>query len=89
MVKLDGVWYHVDVTSDDPVPDQGDKIIDTYFLRSDEFMNESHTWKDGIWPEAPQDYSVAEQETKEPAESEKEEKGDSANGEKSKEETAG
>ena len=89
MVKLDGVWYHVDVTSDDPVPDQGDKIIDTYFLRSDEFMNESHTWKDGIWPEAPQDYSVVEQETKEPAESEKEEKGDSANGEKNKEETAG
>lgn len=40
MVELDGIWYYVDVTWDDPVPDQGfdAAVLHTFFLRSDESM---------------------------------------------------
>ncbi len=35
-VKLADEWYYVDVTFDDPVPDQADVIHDTFFLLSKE-----------------------------------------------------
>ena len=35
LVKLEGSWYHVDVTWDDPVPDTPGKANHTYFLLSD------------------------------------------------------
>ena len=38
-VKLGGKWYHVDVTWDDPVPDQLGYAIHTYFLVSDAFLS--------------------------------------------------
>ena len=34
-VKIDGVWYHVDVTWDDPVPDMIGRVNHDNFLRSD------------------------------------------------------
>ena len=34
-VKLDGVYYHVDVTWDDPEPDRPGQVRHTYFLLSD------------------------------------------------------
>ena len=39
MVKLDGQWYHVDVTWDDP----GNRVRDNYFLISDEQIGVNHT----------------------------------------------
>lgn len=36
MVKIDGNWYHVDVTWDDPVPDYEGMVKHTYFMMSDE-----------------------------------------------------
>lgn len=52
-VKLDGRWYHVDCTLDDPMPDRGELVRDTYFMKSDEeFMAEGHVWEEGLWPEA-------------------------------------
>ncbi|NMM53477.1 transglutaminase domain-containing protein [Paenibacillus aquistagni] len=44
MVKLEGNWYHVDATWDDPVPDKKDQVRYTYFLLSDKEMAEDHTW---------------------------------------------
>ncbi len=38
LVKLDGSWYHADVTWDDPVPDTPGKSNHTYFLLSDGAM---------------------------------------------------
>ena len=38
VVKLDGAWYHVDVTWDDPAPDTLGKANHTYFLLSDSAM---------------------------------------------------
>ena len=39
-VYIDGAWYHVDVTWDDPVPDQVGYVRHNYFLCSDDQMNE-------------------------------------------------
>ena len=38
LVQLDGAWYHLDVTWDDPVPDGTGFVCHTYFLCSDEKM---------------------------------------------------
>ena len=39
LVQLDGAWYHLDVTWDDPVPDGTGFVSHTYFLCSDEKMS--------------------------------------------------
>lgn len=38
MVMIDGEWYHVDTTRDDPVPDRKDYVSYDYFLLSDDEM---------------------------------------------------
>lgn len=43
-VLIGGVWYHVDVTWDDPIPDTGSYASRTYLNRSDDFMRTDHTW---------------------------------------------
>ena len=40
MVELNHKWYHVDVTWDDPIPDQDDKIQYPYFLLNDSQITE-------------------------------------------------
>ncbi len=46
MVKIDGEWYHVDITWDDPMPDLVGRINHNYLLLSDEKMIASnyHSW---------------------------------------------
>lgn len=44
LVKIEGEYYHVDATWDDPVPDAGDKVRYTYFNLSDERMSKDHEW---------------------------------------------
>ena len=44
-IKLGGKWYHVDVTWDDPVPDQLGYAIHTYFLVSDAFLSSTDDGK--------------------------------------------
>jgi len=53
-VKIDGIWYHVDVTWDDPIPDTGDQVISSYLLRSDEYFDRDHDWSD-LFPYCPED----------------------------------
>lgn len=38
LVQVDGQWYHVDTTWDDPTTQGGDHIRYTYFLKSDKVM---------------------------------------------------
>ena len=48
LVEVDGAWYHVDATWDDPTTQGGDYIRYTYFLKSDKVMvSRSHrNWED-------------------------------------------
>ena len=54
MVKLDGTWYHVDVTWDDPIiNERGDnmRVYYTYFLKSTEYMfAHKHTFETSKYP---------------------------------------
>ncbi len=44
MVKLDGSWYHVDVTFDDPIMSNGSKVLShDYFLLSTYQIRSTHT----------------------------------------------
>lgn len=47
MVKLDGNWYHLDVTWDDPVPDEAGRILYDYYLLTDKEIAKNHSWKTG------------------------------------------
>ena len=57
MVRLDGQYYHVDVTHDDPVPDAGpdQPVRHLHFLRSDAIMRETHQWRADQVPTAGRD----------------------------------
>lgn len=58
LVELDGKWYHVDATWDDPMPDQGEETIHPYFNVTDGIMAESHSWEKEDYPAADSmDYS--------------------------------
>lgn len=54
MVRLDGDWYYVDVTWDDPVPDEeGREVSHEYFNVTEEFMRENgYCWDSNGLPEA-------------------------------------
>lgn len=56
LVQLDGQWYHMDVTWNDPLPDRGNKVRYDYFLKSDTQMGYDHTWIAGDYPAAPANY---------------------------------
>ena len=45
-VLINSIWYHVDVTWDDPIPDTGDYATHLYLNRSDKFMAADHNWSD-------------------------------------------
>lgn len=52
LVQLDGQWYHVDVTWDDPSPDTKGYVSHEFFLRTDEQMSAGedphHDWDTDI-----------------------------------------
>ena len=46
IVQIDGEWYHVDVTWDDPTPDREGYVRYKYFLKSDKAMSRDHiSWE--------------------------------------------
>lgn len=49
MVKINGDWYHVDCTWDDPVGAAGGENH-SYFCISDEMMALDHTWNAALYP---------------------------------------
>jgi hypothetical protein len=52
LVKLDGQWYHLDTTWNDPVPDRNGFVSYVYFLMSDQAIGKDHTWKKEDYPSA-------------------------------------
>ncbi|MFJ7186693.1 transglutaminase domain-containing protein [Lysinibacillus xylanilyticus] len=52
LVKLDGQWYHLDTTWNDPVPDRKGAVRYQYFLVDDRTMAKDHTWVAGDYPKA-------------------------------------
>ncbi len=44
LVNLNGTWYHLDTTWDDPVPDQGDVVDTKYYMLTDAQMKKDHNW---------------------------------------------
>ena len=60
MVCIDGTWYHVDVTWDDPTPDQGThgEVSREHFLRSDDSMRALGYYGWSAEHEAPSDYAL-------------------------------
>lgn len=43
IIQIDGEWYHVDVTWDDPTPDREGYVRYKYFLKSDKTMSRDHS----------------------------------------------
>ena len=58
LVNLDGVWYHIDVTWDDPVPDKPNEVRYNYFLLSDEQLSEDHVWDRTQYPVSNREYPL-------------------------------
>ncbi|MCR5322370.1 MAG: hypothetical protein K6E85_03745 [Lachnospiraceae bacterium] len=54
-VKVNGKWYTIDVTWDDPYPDDPSVIRYDYFLIKDSDISRSHTWDDKGLPDATYD----------------------------------
>lgn len=53
MVMLDGEWYHVDVTWDDPIPDMGNKTSYDFFNVTNSYMKKTHhEWDEYKFPKA-------------------------------------
>ncbi|WP_010303296.1 transglutaminase domain-containing protein [Kurthia senegalensis] len=52
-VKVDGSWYNLDVTWNDPVPNIANQVSYKYFLLSDKMLNRDHQADKGInYPKA-------------------------------------
>lgn len=51
-VKVSGVWYNLDTTWNDPVPNSETEISYKYFLISDAQLKKTHTWKKANYPAA-------------------------------------
>lgn len=56
MVEVNGQWYHVDATWDDPVSNEADEVQYGYFMLSDAEMKEDHEWDELKTPRADQMY---------------------------------
>ncbi|MFK4303647.1 MULTISPECIES: transglutaminase domain-containing protein [unclassified Paenibacillus] len=44
LVLLDGHWYHMDTTWDDPTPDRGNEVSTSYYQLTDSEMRRDHSW---------------------------------------------
>ena len=55
MVRVDGAWYHLDVTWDDPVPDAPGRVTYTWFLVSSATIGATRSFEEAL-PPAPNDY---------------------------------
>ena len=50
-VKLDGEWYMVDVTWDDPIPDVSGRKYYAYFNVTSDYLRVNHIWNEECFPE--------------------------------------
>lgn len=52
LVKVEGNWYHLDTTWNDPLPDRGSIVGYQYFLINDTQMRLDHHWNQANYPKA-------------------------------------
>ena len=52
LVKIEGKWYHLDTTFDDPIPDKPGRVNYSYFNMSDEQLGKDHKWDRSKYPKA-------------------------------------
>lgn len=52
LVKLNGEWYHLDTTWNDPVPDRPNTVSYKYFLIDDNKIKKDHVWNSNDYPKA-------------------------------------
>lgn len=52
MAKIAGVWYYLDCTFDDPVPDIPGRLEYNYFNKTTAEMEKDHDWNESNYPEA-------------------------------------
>lgn len=45
LVKLGDSWYHLDTTSDDPVPDEQGRVRYGYYMKADSELQATHRWE--------------------------------------------
>lgn len=57
-VNLDGTWYQLDPTWDDPVGNPPSEILYTYFNVTNQELAQSHQWKESDFPIANTDFST-------------------------------
>lgn len=57
LVKIDGQWYHIDVTWDDPIGNTTGKIYYDFYLKSDAQMQKSRSWDNAQFPQASTNYT--------------------------------
>ena len=48
IVKINKKWYQIDLTWDDPVPDEKGRVVYNYFLITDKQMKKDHRWNSSI-----------------------------------------
>jgi transglutaminase-like putative cysteine protease len=56
LVKMEGKWYHLDTTFDDPVPNKEGRVTYSYFNLSDEQLGKDHQWDRSKYPTATTNY---------------------------------
>jgi hypothetical protein len=52
LVQIEGNWYQLDTTWDDPVPFEKGRIMDTYFNLTDASLRKDHSWIQTDYPAA-------------------------------------
>lgn len=49
VIRLYGETYFIDCTYDDPIPDQGERVEDEYFMITTEQFRQSHSWNEKLY----------------------------------------
>lgn len=57
VVKIDGKWYNIDVTWDDPIGNEKDSVNYGYFLINDSKLSKDHKWRSSKYPKCLTDNS--------------------------------
>lgn len=52
LVEIEGEWYYLDTTWNDPIPNQKAQVHYTYFLVTGDQLKKDHQWNETAFPEA-------------------------------------
>lgn len=63
LVKLNGNWYHLDCTWDDPVPDVKGRVLYDYYNVTDSQISKDHSWDPSLYPSATTVYNESAEDT--------------------------